>query len=120
MFLDFSDMKLEQLNNLKYGPGYSICETFIINLLESRVDFETLILNDENYKDILLRNYQQLYGQTAKYVELDSEGPAHQRSFTMGVLDNSGSVIGKGTEKSKKKAEQAASKLALVYLNIPH
>jgi len=120
MFLDFSEMKIKELNSLIYGPGYSICETFIINLLEGRVDFETLILNDENYKDILLRNYQQLYGLTPKYIELQSEGPAHQRTFTMGVLNDKGEIIGKGNERSKKKAEQAASKQALEYLNIMH
>ena len=111
---------IKELNSLIYGPGYSICETFIINLLEGRVDFETLILNDENYKDILLRNYQQLYGLTPKYIELQSEGPAHQRTFTMGVLNDKGEIIGKGNERSKKKAEQAASKQALEYLNIMH
>ena len=116
MFLDFSEG--EESSGLLYGPGYSVCETFIINIIEKRVDFENLILNDENYKDILLRHFQHNFSITPKYIELASNGPAHKKHFVMGVLDKDGGIIGKGSEKSKKKAEQIASKMALVALGV--
>ena len=52
-----------------------------------------LIKNDNNYKDILLRYYQQNYHITPKYVEIKIEGPPHQRIFTIGVLSNSNNVM---------------------------
>ncbi len=120
MFLDFSNVETKESKKmgLFYGPGYSICETFIINIIEKRIDFEDLIMNDENYKDILLRHFQHTFGITPKYIEIKSDGPAHKRHFTMGVLDNRGNIIGKGVEKSKKKAEQIASKMALIELGV--
>ena len=120
MFLDFSDVDTIESKKmgLLYGPGYSICETFIINIIETLIDFEDLILNDENYKDILLRHFQHTFGITPKYIEINTDGPAHKRHFTMGVLDSKGNIIGKGVEKSKKKAEQIASKMALIELGV--
>ena len=101
--------------SLTIGIGYHRCEQFIIRLLETYVDFTELIHNDTNYKDILLRYYQQTYHITPKYVEVDVQGPSHQRIFTMGVYSPTQQIIGKGTERSKKKAEQLASKQALSY-----
>ena len=45
------------------------------------------------------------------------EGPPHDRTFTMGVLDPEGNVVATSTARNKKVAEQEASRLALdVYL----
>ena len=93
--------------------GYEIINRLILFIFKNTVDFMELIKNDNNYKDILLRYYQQNYHITPKYVEIKIEGPPHQRIFTMGVLNQSNNIIGIGTEKSKKKAEQLASKQAL-------
>ena len=41
------------------GYGFHICEVFLTNLIETRVDFTKLLLLDTNYKDQLLRYYQQ-------------------------------------------------------------
>jgi len=120
MFLDFSSVDTTESKKmgLLYGPGYSMCESFMINIIEKRVDFENLVLNDENYKDILLRYFQHKFSITPKYIELNKDGPAHKRHFTMGVYDNNGTIIGSGSEKSKKKAEQLASKMALISLGV--
>lgn len=97
------------------GYNFGICETFIQNVIEGVVDFEDLIMNDDNYKDILLRYFQHNFKITPKYIQLESNGPSHSRQFIMGVLDKDGNIIGKGIEKSKKKAEQEASRRALIY-----
>ena len=89
--------------------------TFIQNIIERVVDFEDLIMNDDNYKDILLRYFQHHFKITPKYIQLESNGPSNNREFIMGVLDKDGNIIGKGIEKSKKKAEQEASRQALIY-----
>ena len=110
IFLNFNGDKID-FN----GYGFGICQTFLHNIIEQVVDFEDLIMNDDNYKDILLRYFQHNFKITPKYVQLESNGPSHSRQFIMGVLDKDGGIIGKGIEKSKKKAEQEASRKALIY-----
>ena len=46
------------------------------------------------------------------------DGPPHQRNFTMAVLCPDSRIVGRGTERSKKKAEQLASKNALVNMGV--
>ena len=46
-------------------------------------------------------------------MELNVQGPPHQRIFTMGVLNKNGDIVGRGVAKSKKEAEQQASLKAL-------
>lgn len=119
VFLDFSEnSSLASPPNLLYHPGYSVCETFLIHLIEKCIDFEELILNDDNYKDILLRHFQQKYQCNPKYIQLALHGPAHHRIFTMGVMDKNGNILGQGEAASKKKAEQLASQKALEKMGI--
>ena len=117
MFKDLNNQSSVEKNryDLFSGPGYEICEKIIISILENTIDFEQLIINDENYKDILLRYYQHQFQITPKYIEVEMEGVPHKRSFIMGVLDKDNVIVGKGKAKSKKEAEQIASKNALIY-----
>lgn len=107
LFLDFQCV----------NRGFEIVNKFILKIFDTNVDFTQLILHDTNYKDILLRYYQHTFQITPKYKEIKVDGPVHQRMFTMGVMDKNGKVIGTGEERSKKKAEQFASKQALLYYN---
>ena len=103
------------------GYGFHICEVFLTNLIETRVDFTKLLLLDTNYKDQLLRYYQQHFQDTPRYHELSIDGPSHHRVFTMAVTDDKNEIIGRGKAASKKKAEQIASREALVHfgVNVP-
>jgi len=105
------------LNNIIYtGIGYQIAETLFINIIEKNLYWPDLILKDSNYKDQLLRYFQQHFQNTPKYIEQSVDGPAHSRYFTMSVLGMDGIPLGTGRERSKKKAEQLASKEALIKL----
>jgi dsRNA-specific ribonuclease len=101
---------------LVYGPGYSVCESFLIKVIEEVVDFEDLVMNDTNYKDMLMKYFQNKYSKAPKYIEISVDGPPNHRIFTMGVSDHHGKILGQGKESSKKKAEQMASREALVAL----
>jgi len=117
LYLDFNENNVEHPRLEFYsGLGFQICQVFIINIIEKFVDFSDLILNDYNYKDQLMRYFQQKFKHTPKYKEILVEGPPNNRSFTMCVMKNDNSVIAYGKEKSKKKAEQLASKNALINL----
>jgi len=102
----------------KGGPGFEAVQTFVVNVLERHIYFVELITKNTNYKDQLLRHFQSEYHQPPKYKLVHEEGPSHDRTFTMGVLSITGSVIATATAKNKKEAEQNASKLALEHLKI--
>lgn len=104
----------ENVEDLFSGPGFQVAEELMINIMEKHIYWPDLILKDTNYKDQLLRYFQQTYQSTPKYQEQSIDGPPHKRVFTMSVLDMNGNIVGSGTEKSKKKAEQLASKDALI------
>ena len=110
--------KMKDLEKIRLsGPGWQVVNGFIENLLENCIDFEELVLNEENYKEVLLQYYQKEFKITPKYLELNIDGPPHKRIFTMGVLDKDGNILARGTGKSKKEAEQISSLNALKFFD---
>ena len=106
-------IKMVQDYILLSNRGIEVCRQFIINIIEKYIDFTDLINNDNNYKDQLLRYFQHNFQNTPKYRENSCNGPPHNRQFTMAVLDVNGNEIAIGVSKTKKHAEQLASKNAL-------
>ena len=127
MYLDFnnpidgSSIRKEYSNvydNFYSGVAFQICEELFINIIEEKIDFAELILNDYNYKDQLLRYYQKTFHKPPKYKYVNMEGEPNSRVFTMAVLDIDENIITIGTGNSKKKAEQDAAHNALIHFNI--
>ena len=98
--------------------GYTICSIFIRKLLDEKIDWCDLIRLDNNYKDQILKYFQQHFKITPNYNFVSEEGPPHDKMFTMSVSDEKGKLIGTGTAKTKKEAEQIASKNGLIKLGI--
>ena len=69
-----------------FQAQWQIVNGFIENLLEQCIDFEDLVLSEENHKEVLLQYFQREFKITPKYIELNIEGPPHNRIFTV-VLD---------------------------------
>ena len=69
----------------------------------------------QDYKTLLQEIIQKNPGERLSYVVTGETGPDHDKSFTVEVHLNS-NIIGKGTGKSKKQAEQAAAKEALALM----
>lgn len=65
-----------------------------------------------DYKTALQEIVQETPGQTLRYDLTDESGPDHLKSFTVDVLCN-GLVLGHGSGRTKKEAEQEAAKSAL-------
>ncbi len=118
MLLDFNEIECNSNFDFYSGYGFNVCENFLINLIEEKVDFSKLILNDYNYKDQLLRYFQQTFHYSPKYSLILSEGPPNDRKFTVGVIDNEGNILAEGKGKSKKKAEQKASLNTLIKFKV--
>ena len=69
-------------------------------------------LHNEDYKTALQELVQQKKEQTLCYVMAGESGPDHDKCFVAEVELN-GKVIGRGTGKSKKRAQQEAARVAL-------
>ena len=95
------------------GAAYDVARKFFIAIIEKHINFSKLIAEDTNFKDQLLRYFQATYHQPPRYKEVKVDGPPHDRTFTMGVLDPQGKVIATSTARNKKVAEQDASRIAL-------
>jgi ribonuclease-3 len=106
------------------AEGFSVCNTFIINIMEQKIDITELIINDDNFKDQLMRFYQKKYnGKFPKYEQKTlitqvNENGISNKKFHMFVRDNENNIIGEGIARSKKEAEQKAAKGALMYFGI--
>ena len=68
--------------------------------------------NLTDYKTKLQEEIQAEHRDAVQYVTISQSGPAHDRTFTVQVKYND-MVLGTGTGKSKKKAEEMAAKDAL-------
>lgn len=91
--------------------GFNYAEKFVIDLMEKHIDFDK-ILEDDNYKDILLRFCQNKFGTTPTYNITETCGPPHNRSFKITCyIQDLEYKFGKG--KNKKEAEQIAAKETL-------
>jgi len=84
------------------------------------IQFLAPVINDvlegrleRDYKTELQENVQQRGSEQVQYVILREEGPDHHKVFTAGVIYR-GELVGSGTGRSKKDAEQQAAKSALL------
>ncbi len=91
--------------------GFIFCRGFIVKLIEAHVNFDN-ILEDDNYKDVLMRFTQSKQISLPIYRVIKEDGPPHKRTFTVCVyfiIDSNEVEMGKGTGASKKIAEQEAA-----------
>lgn len=95
------------------GVAYDCARKFFISIIEKHINFSKLIAEDNNFKNQLLQYFQAHFHQPPRYKEVKVDGPPHDRTFTMGVLDIHGNVISTSTARNKKVAEQDASRIAL-------
>jgi len=103
---------------LNFGIIYT--KIFIIKLIERHKNLSQLIFHDDNYKDLLLRYYHQMKWGHPEYTEIKFKNVGHNvcKKFVSVVKNPNGEILGKGTATSKKKAEQLASKNALIVLGV--
>ena len=144
LFLDANDIQLDH-NYFNYylncGIGFQICQNFAENIFETLVDWNELLENDENYKNIFQVMIQKEFKTTPNYVIMNFDD---EQRYTMGVYlclndvnihntniedaihykdigsfekiqENNNSLIffSKASHKIKKKAEQLACQRAI-------
>lgn len=91
--------------------GLEAAKKHILSFIPENIeDRKTIAFND--YKTILQEIIQQNPEEKIEYVMKGQSGPDHEKAFNVQVYLNS-NVIGNGTGRSKKQAEQMAAKEAL-------
>lgn len=75
--------------------------------------FEMILETDENFKSALLEMVQSGGHRAPRYNVTSIEGPDHQRIYTVEAIVSQ-KVVGTGSGRSKKKAEQVAAREAIV------
>lgn len=93
--------------------GMASARKFVLPYLTSAAEKLIREGSAEDYKTILQKFIQQNKGDILEYSLADEEGPSHNKTFTYNVLLNN-NIIGTGTGSSKRDAEQAAAKQALI------
>ena len=100
------------LGSIFIDGGLEAAKKFLFKFIKSPIEE---IVNEgeiKDYKSLLQQIIQQNSGEVLEYTLVSESGPAHEKVFVVrAVLNNN--VVGEGTGKSKKAAEQNAAKEAL-------
>lgn len=97
------------LGAIYLDKGYSFCEKIYNRLVVPFIVKSTKITD---YKTTL-QEIMMINRRILKYKILSEKGPAHNKQFEAGIYLDDLVLIGKGTGKSKKEAEQNAAKAVL-------
>ena len=89
LFLDFNKTEIIDDNALfanffVTGPGFQFAQIFIESVLEKHVNWNDIINNDDNYKNILQVKIQKEFKVTPYYIEIEEYDP--EIGYTMGVF----------------------------------
>jgi len=148
VFLDFNKVIIYDedkwfQNLFVCGPGFQMVQNLIENIFEKHVNWVELILNDDNYKNILQVKIQKEFKVTPHYIELDYNDEGYKMGVYLCVNINIHNLnyknaitqiqniqeylkknnnkiflfLGEGTHKIKRKAEQIACFQALDLLD---
>ena len=99
--------------------GYSAAEKFILEkMIDSYIDLEKLLKEDANFKSRFIE-WCQKEKKTFEFKVLEQNTDGHKPSFTIQAIVD-GKSQGSGTDRTKKRAEQAAAKEACEKLGILH
>tara|TARA_Y100000741_G_scaffold280717_1_gene220537 strand:+ start:3667 stop:4386 length:720 start_codon:yes stop_codon:yes gene_type:complete len=104
------------LCSINMDLGYKYVEHFVLGIIDEFIDF-SIVEEDNNYKDILLRKCQQTMQINPEYELISTSGPAHKKVFTSVAIVN-GKKYASGTGNTKKESEQMASKNTLEIITI--
>lgn len=109
-----TDLFLRNPNGYAFGRVYD----FVTRMIERFVDFSSLVVTENNYKDILLKHFQKTYKSSPIFREVSLNGPPHRRIFTISVHHITGEELGRGSGATKRDAQQEAAMHALTALGI--
>ncbi|CUH95614.1 hypothetical protein P22_1688 [Propionispora sp. 2/2-37] len=99
--------------------GFAEVSRFVLRQLQDELTLVEQGQYSKDYKTLLQEAVQKHNDSKIVYEIIGEQGPDHDKVFQVAVCVNE-QMLGNGTGKSKKEAEQFAAKEALVKLNIIH
>lgn len=93
--------------------GFEFARGFVIPIINAQLADNNFKLETTDAKTELQQLIQQAEGDFLEYKVVSESGPDHNKTFSVVAMLNS-NIIGKGEGRSKREAEQAAAKEALV------
>jgi len=89
IFLDFNKIEINDeggwfSNVFSTGPGFQMAQIFIETVFEKHVNWMELIMNDDNYKNILQVKIQKEFKVTPEYMEISQY--SNEIGYNMGVF----------------------------------
>jgi ribonuclease-3 len=103
------------LGAIYLDQGLETARRFALRWVEPLIENVLAGKGETDYKTRLQEKLQKKSPEPLKYVILKEEGPDHSKVFTAGVLYR-GRILGKGTGRTKKEAEQHAAREALDWI----
>ncbi len=94
--------------------GYDAARSWLVGLLSPAMQRLAREGPPQDEKSVLQEMVQAKGLSSPEYRVVEASGPAHKRTFVMEV--QAGGVVGRGTGRSKRAAEQAAARAALAEL----
>lgn len=91
---------------------------FLLPFIKDELETMTFGVLGDN-KTLLQQFVQQSEGDMLEYVTVDEKGPDHQKIFTVEARLN-GEIVGTGTGRTKREAEQKAAGAALDLFDVKH
>jgi ribonuclease III len=119
IYIDFNEYKINTIGKLSplnsLGIGFQVVKLFIINVIETYVDFSELVNQKVNPKDKLIKSCQHNFQWTPKMLEMDITEIDNNKIHTICIKNPNGEIIATGKGKNRKSAEINASVKALDY-----
>lgn len=106
MFVYFSEQKTPEY-------AYEVVRKFVVNVIEKYVDVAELVMKDENSKDQLMWYFQKNFN--GAYPIYKKEKYENEYFHIYVTEPDSETIVGKGSARSKKQAEQNCAKNALLF-----
>ena len=119
IYIDFNEYRINTTGNLSLlntlGIGFQVIKLFIVNVIETYVDFSELVNQRVNPKDKLIKNCQHNFQWIPKMLEMDITERDNNKIHTICIKNPNDEIISTGKGKNRKSAEINASVKALDY-----
>lgn len=100
--------------------GYVHAKTFIVQIVETILDFASLMMSNTNFKDTFLKYYQHNHNEIPKFYELHvNTNKQGGKEYRVCIKNKAGNVLSTGKGANKKAAEMDAAYNAMVYFGQP-
>jgi ribonuclease-3 len=113
IYIDFNDNANKK--HMCAGNGFAIAKVFIINILETYVEFSDLVHQRTNPKDKLIKQCQHNFQWTPKIYEIDVCDKDNTKIHTVCIKNQNNDVIATAKATTRKLAEISAASKALAY-----